>query len=95
MSQSKPNKIWVDEGSEFNYRSMKSWLQGNDLEMFSTHKDGKSVVGERYIMALKNKIYKDITTLSINMYVEKLDYWVINRILHIMAQLRWNLLLWS
>lgn len=41
MSQSKPNKIWVDEGSEFNYRSMKSWLQGNDMEIYSAHDEGK------------------------------------------------------
>ena len=32
-SNCKPNKIWVDKGSEFYNRSMKSWLQGNNIEM--------------------------------------------------------------
>ena len=34
-SDCKPNKIWVDKGSEFYNRSMKSWLKGNDIEMYS------------------------------------------------------------
>ena len=33
-SNGKPNKIWVDNGSEFYDRSMKSWLQGNDILMY-------------------------------------------------------------
>ena len=37
---SKPSKIWVDKGSEFYNRSM------NDIEMYSTHTEGKSVVAE-------------------------------------------------
>ena len=37
---------------------MESWLDKNDIEMFSTHNDGKSVVAERFIRTLKNKIYK-------------------------------------
>ena len=36
-SNCKPDKIWVDEGSEFYNRSMKSFLQDN-MEMYSTHK---------------------------------------------------------
>ena len=32
-SNRKPNKIWVDKGSEFYNRSMKSWLEKNDIEM--------------------------------------------------------------
>ena len=32
-SNRKPNKIWVDKGSEFYNRSMKSWLQGNNIQM--------------------------------------------------------------
>ena len=52
----KPNKIWVDKGSKFYNRSMKSWK--NDIEMHSTHNKGKSVVAERFIRTLKTKIYK-------------------------------------
>ena len=36
-SNCKPNKIWVNKGSEFYNRSMKSWLQDNNIEMYSTH----------------------------------------------------------
>ena len=32
-SNGKPNKIWVDKGTEFYNRSMKSCLQNNDIEM--------------------------------------------------------------
>ena len=37
---------------------MKSWLQDNNIEMYSIHNEGKSVVAERFIRALKSKIYK-------------------------------------
>ena len=40
-SNRKPNKIWVDKGSEFYNRSMKSWLEKNAIEMYSTHSEGK------------------------------------------------------
>ena len=50
----KPNKIWVDKGSEFNNRAMKSWLEKNDIEMYSTRNEGKSVIAERFIGTLKN-----------------------------------------
>ena len=36
---------------------MKSWLQVNDIEMYSTHNEGKSVVVERFIRTLNNKSY--------------------------------------
>ena len=52
----KPNKMWVDKGSEFYNKSMKSWLQKNNIEMYSTHNEGKSLVAERFIRTLKNKI---------------------------------------
>ena len=53
-----PNKKWVDKGSEFYNRSMKSWLEKNDIEMYSTHNEEKSVVAEKFIRTIKNKIYK-------------------------------------
>ena len=43
-SNRKPNKIWVDKGSEFYNNSVKKWLRDNDIEMYSTHSEGKSVV---------------------------------------------------
>ena len=37
----KPNKIWVDKGSEFYNNSFKKWLKYNDIEMHSIHNEGK------------------------------------------------------
>ena len=41
--------------------------------MYSIHNEGKSVVAERYIRTLKNKIYKSMTTISKNVCIDKLD----------------------
>ena len=72
-SNRKPNKIWVDKGSKFYNRSMKSWLQDNDIELYSTHNERKSVVAERFIRTLKNKIYKYMASISKIVYIDKLD----------------------
>ena len=69
----KPSKIWVDKGSEFYNKSMKSWLKGNDIGIYSKKNEEKSVVAERFIRTLKRKIYKHMTAVSKNMYIEKLD----------------------
>ena len=45
---------------------MKSWLQDNDIEMYSIHNEGKSVVAGRFIRTLKNKIYKYMILISKN-----------------------------
>ena len=73
----KPNKIWIDKGSEFYNRSMKSWLQDNDMEMYSTHNKEKSVVAERSIRALE-KQNKYMTSISKNEYIAKLVH-VVNK----------------
>ena len=41
--------------------------------MYSTTNEGKSVVAERFIRTLKNKIYKYMTSISKNVYIDKLD----------------------
>ena len=41
--------------------------------MYSTHNEGKSVVAERFIRTLKNKVYKYMTSISKNVYIDKLD----------------------
>ena len=64
-SKRKTNKIWVDKGSEFYNRSMESWLEKNDIEMYSTHNEGKSAVAERFIRTLRNKIYKYLTSVNV------------------------------
>ena len=69
----KPNKIWVDKGSEFYNSSFKIWLKDNDIEMYSIHNEGKSIVAERFVRTLKTKIYKYLTSISKNMHIDKLD----------------------
>ena len=41
--------------------------------MYSTNNEGKSVVAERFIRTLKSKIYKHMTSISKNVYIDKLD----------------------
>ena len=41
--------------------------------MYLTHNEGKSVVAERFIWTLKSKICKYMTSISINVYIHKLD----------------------
>ena len=52
---------------------MKSWLWDNDIEIYSTHNEGKSNFAERFIKTLTNKIYKYITSISKNVHIDKLD----------------------
>ena len=52
---------------------MESQLEKHDTEMYSAHKEGISVIAERFIAALKNKIYKYMTSISKNVYIDKLD----------------------
>ena len=52
---------------------MKCWLQDNDIEIYSTCNKRKSVVAKRFIRTLKNKIYKYMTSVSKNVYIDKLD----------------------
>ena len=72
-SNRKPNKTWVNKGFEFYKISFKKWLQGNGIEMYSTNNEGKSVIAERFIKTLKNKIYKYVTSISKNVYIDKLE----------------------
>ena len=41
--------------------------------MYSKHNEGKSVIAERFIRTIKNKIYKYVTLISKNVYIDKLD----------------------
>ena len=43
-SNKKPNKIWIDQGSEFYNNSFKDFLKISNIEMYSTFNEGKSVV---------------------------------------------------
>ena len=50
---------------------LKKWLRDNNIVMYSTHNEGKSVVAERLIRMLKIKIYKYMTSISKNVYIDK------------------------
>ena len=54
-SDRKPNTIWVDKGSEFYNNSFKKWSKDNDIEMYSIHNEGKSVIAERFIRTFKDQ----------------------------------------
>ena len=73
QSGRKPNKTWVDQGSEFYNHVFKRWLSRNNIIMYSTYNEGKSVVAERFIRTLKNKLYKNMTAAGKNVYYDVLD----------------------
>ena len=52
---------------------MKSLLEKYAIEMYWIHYEWKSVVDERFIRTLKNKIYKNMTDISKNVYIDKLN----------------------
>ena len=69
----KSNKIWVDQGGEFYNNLFKRFLKMNNIQMYSTYYEGKSVLAERFIRTLKNKIFKHMTAVSKNVYFDVLD----------------------
>ena len=73
QSERKPNKIWVDQRGEFYNNFFKRWLSDNDIIMYSTYNEGKSVVAERFIRTLKNELYKDMTATGKNGYYDVLN----------------------
>ena len=73
QSNRKPNKIWVDQRGEFYNHVFKRWLSNNDIIMYSTFNEGKSVVLERFIRTLKNKLYKHMMAINKNVYYDVLD----------------------
>ena len=66
ISKRKPNKIWVDQGSEFCNKSFKDFLKIKNIEMYSTYNEGKSVIAARFIRTLKNKVFKHMAAISKN-----------------------------
>ena len=69
----KPNKIWADQGGEFYSKLFKRFLKINNIEIYSTFNERKSVVAERFIRTLENKIFKYMTAISKNVYIDILD----------------------
>ena len=73
LKERKPNKIWIDQGSEFYNNAFKDFLKITSTEMYSTFNEGKSVVTERFIESVKNKILKHVTAISRNIYFDALE----------------------
>ena len=69
----KPNKIWFDQGGEFYNKLFKSFLKISNIEMYSKNNEKKSVVAERFIRTLKNKIFSDMSAISKNVYFDVSD----------------------
>ena len=65
----KPNKIWVDQGSEFYNQSFKDFLKINNIEMYSTFNEGESVVADRFVRTLKKIFFLNIWLLFQKMFI--------------------------
>ena len=62
----KPDKIWVYQGSEFYDNSFKYFLKLNNIEMYSTYNEGKSVAAKRFIRHFqKYQKYQNIKILKL------------------------------
>ena len=74
-SNRKPNKLWVDQGREFYNKRMvmKEWLYNNDLFIYFTHNEGKSVTAERFTKTLEAKIYKTWQLVMVNYILVSLN----------------------
>ena len=57
-SNRKPNKLWVNQGSEVYNKLMQAWLGNIDILIYSTQNESKSVMAERFIKTLKAKYIK-------------------------------------
>ena len=69
----KPNKLWIKQGREFYSKLMQEWLDNNDILIYSTHNEGKSVIPERFIKTSKAKIYKKMTANDSRSYLPYLN----------------------
>lgn len=72
-SERLPDKIWVDQGSEFYNSYFKKWLNDNDAKMYSTYGDSKSVIVERFNKTLKHKMWFYFTSNNTRKWVDVLD----------------------
>ena len=57
-SNCKRNKLWVDQKRKFFDKILQEWLDNNNILMYSTHNENKSVITERFKKTLKDEIYK-------------------------------------
>ena len=68
----RPERIWTDKGSEFYNSSFQKWTKSNDIEVYSTYGDSKSVVVERCIHTLRELLSKKFSELQSYAWVKML-----------------------
>ena len=72
-SKRKPNKLWVDQGSEFFNRTMDQWLKNNNIKRYNTYNEGKAVVVERFNRTLKTRMWKYFSANNSYNYIDVID----------------------
>jgi hypothetical protein len=65
-----PEKIWVDRGSEFYNKDFLKWTKDNNVVIYSTYGESKSVVVERFIQTLKQMITNYFTETNSRNWVK-------------------------
>ena len=65
-SKWQPNKLWFVQRKVFYNSLIQKYLDANDILMYFTHNESKSVVAERFIRTSKGKVYKKLQLLVIN-----------------------------
>ena len=63
----------VNQGREFYNKLIQEWLDNNDILMYSTHNEDKSVIAERFVKTLKAKIYRKMTANDSKSYLSYLN----------------------
>ena len=56
-----PNKLWFEKRRELYNKLSQEQLNNNDILMYFTHNEDKSVIAERFVKTLKAKIYERMT----------------------------------
>ena len=92
-SNGKQNKICVEKGSEFYNRSMKSGLEKKSIEMYSRNKKGGLLLLKDLLEPSKIKFINTWLQFQKIFYIDKLYDIVVNIIINIITQLKWNLLI--
>ena len=64
----KPNKILVHQGGEFYNKLSKRFLKINNIEIYSTYNEGRSIVVEKFIRTLKSKVFKHVIVVLKNAF---------------------------
>ena len=67
-----PERIWVDQGSEFYNKDFQKWIKDNNIVMYSTYGEFKSAVVERFIRTLKDMMTKEFTEKNTRNWVKLL-----------------------